>query len=304
MWVVASYLGAPHVSWAEEPCIAVLYPQVSEPYRVVLEEIMTGIEQGTAWTVRRVPVPDSDGQENAQTPVVGLKCRAVIGLGRAGMQAAAPFVPEHSVVAGAVLMSPGQAAAIPTISFVPDSAELFTRLKHFLPSVRAVTVVFDPDHSGARVASATKAAENMGIRLVALEARNLREAAVLYERALDSGNSKTDAIWLMRDASTMDSGAVLTLVLERAWKKKLVIFSDQLAHVKNGVLFSVYPDNEKLGARLAKLAQACATSACDDYGVMPLQDLGTAVNKRTANRLDIDIDRRRDPYVGLVFPTN
>lgn len=305
IWVVASYVGFSDLARADEPCIAVFYPQVREPYRKVLEEIMTGIEEGAAnWAVHRLPIPDSDNRDAAEASAAPFGCRAVIGLGRAGVQAVTPFVSKISVTAGAVLMQPGKPTAIPTVSFAPNSAELFTRLKHFLPAVKTVTVVFDPSRSGGLVEKAAKSADSLGIKLVALEARNLSDAAILYKRILDESDPKTDAIWLLRDASVMDSGAVLTLVLKHAWKRKLVVFSNQLTHVKQGVLFSVYPDNDKLGARLAKLARDCVPNNCNDRGVMALRDLGTAVNIRTANRLGIDIDRRHDPYVDLVLPAN
>jgi len=303
LWICATCVGLSPPAWAGKPCIAVLYPQVSEPYRVVLEEIMTGIEAGARdWSVRRLPIPEKDDSDKSR--VVPADCRAVIGLGRAGVQAATPFVSRLAVAAGAVLIRPGESTTIPTISFVPSTAALFVRLRHFFPGVKTVTVVFDPARSRGLIDAAAGSAAGMGLKLRALEARNLSDAAVLYGRVLDESNPKTDAIWLLRDPSVMDSGAVLALVLKRAWERKLFVFSNQLTHAKHGVLFSVYPDNKKLGLHLAELVRECAKHDCSKRGVMMLQDLGTAVNVRTANRLGIDIDRRHDPYVDLVLPAN
>lgn len=279
--------------------MAVLYPQVREPYRVVLNEIMDGIEQATDWQVQRLEVGDAGSGDPLP---ISPGCRSIIGLGRAGLAAAKPLVPGLPVVAGAVLMQPDQSTDVPTISFVPSADELFARLKHFLPGAKRVTVIYDPENSAGVVAKAGEAAARMGLELVALEAENLRDAAVLYKRVLKDSKSKRDAIWLIRDPSAIDSGAVLTLVLEQAWKRKLVVFSDQVNHVRHGVLFSVFPDNGKLGKRLAALAEKCANGDCDEHGVMLLHDLGTAVNIRTANRLGIHVDRRNDPYADLILP--
>ena len=299
--VVAAYLGVSRPAWTDEACLTVLYPQVREPYRAVLDEIMAGIEQAASMKVKRVAVPEDDaGEPLADRP----ECSAVIGLGRAGLKAASPFVSRMPVVAGAVLMQPGQSAEVPTISFLPDSEALFTRLKYFLPGVKTVTVVYDPEHSEALVEQAARTAKRMGIRLVAHKARDLQDAAQLYKRLLAESDPAHDAIWLIRDAATIDSGAVLTLVLEQAWKRRLVVFSDQPTHVKYGVLFSVYPDNVKLGERLARLAEKCAIGACNGHQVMLLTDLGTAVNSRTAQRLGIHIDRRNGPYTDLVLPAS
>lgn len=301
---LAASLGLPQPAWTGDPCLTVLYPQVREPYRAVLEEIMDGIESAAQnWKVERVAVPEEQAGE--ATPPELPQCRAVIGLGRAGLKAAAPLVGKVPVVAGAVMLQPGQAAEVPTISFLPDSAELFTRLKHFLPGVKRVIVIYDPEHSAALVARASRTAQRMGLTLVAHRADDLQDAALLYKRLLSESDPDTDAIWLIRDAATIDSGAVLTLVLEQAWKRKLVVFSDQPTHVKYGVLFSVFPDNAKLGRRLEALAQACLTPAdCDRHEVLLLSDLGTAVNSRTAKRLGIHIDRRNGPYTDLVLPAN
>ncbi len=302
--IVAGYIGLSGIARAEVPCIAVIYPQVREPYRAVLEEIMTGIEAGTDWTVERFPVKGSEINKGSGGLDSPSRCRAIIGLGHIGVQIATSFAPQVPVVAGAVLMQPGQDTKIPTVSFVPDSAEMFTRLKHFFPGIKTVTVVYDPAHSAGLVKEASKAAGSLGIRLNALEAHDLREAATLYENLLKNSDPKTDAIWLLRDTSVTGSRTILSLVLEHAWKRKLHIFSSQLSHVKRGVLFSVYPDNKKLGIRLARLAQQCATKACDNHGVMTLRELDTAVNIRTARRLGIYIDKRHDPYADLILPIN
>jgi putative ABC transport system substrate-binding protein len=284
--------------------MAVLFPEVREPYRNVLEEIVTGVEQATDWKVRRFEIPDPVSEEVMASLESVPACRSVIGLGRAGLQAAQPFAGQLPVVAGAVLVQPGQATDIPTFSFVPSPEELFVRLKHFLPKVRRVTVIFDPENSGELVRRAGRSATDMGIELVALEVQNLQDAAVRYKKVLATSKSDSDAIWLVRDAASIDTGAVLTLVLEQAWKRKLVVFSDQLTHVKYGVLFSVYPDNRRLGERLGAFAEQCAVDGCESKGVMLLHDLDTAVNIRTAQRLGIIIDRRNDPYADLVLPAN
>lgn len=293
--VVVAYLTLPSVAAAKQPCIAVLYPQVREPYRIVLDEIMSGIEEASQRAVRRTPLGGTDGEPD-------IDCDAAIGLGRAGMQAAAALAPRLPAVAAAVLMEPGQESRIPTISFVPEPGELFIRLKHFFPEVRTVTVVFDPSHSRRLVDDAVLTGKRMGIEVSALPARSLHDAVAVYERVLKKINPKAEALWLIHDPTTIDSGAVLTLILERAWKRRLVVFSSQVAHVRHGVLFSVYPDNEKLGRRLARLAEECTAGACQAPSVMALRELDTAVNSRTASRLEIRIDRRHDPYVDLMLP--
>ena len=61
------------------------------------------------------------------------------------------------------------------------------------------------------------------------------------------------ALWLLQDRKIVDSKVVLPFILEKAWQKNIVVFSSALSHVKKGVLFSMYPDNQSHGEQLAKL---------------------------------------------------
>lgn len=284
---------------AEQRCITVFYPEVREPYRTVLEEIMTGIEEGTAWKVQRRPVAD-DAPANASA--VGTSCTAAIGLGRTGLNVVAALSGRVPVVAGAVLNQPGASTDFPVVSLVADPGALILRLKHFLPKVKKVAVVYNPDTHGRFIAMAEGSARSMGIVLETHPATDLRNAVPRFKAILDSTTGESTALWLLRDPATVDNRVVLPMVLEESWKRRIVVFSSQPAHVKNGVLFSVYPDNHGLGRRLAALAERCGAGECSSTQVMALEDVRTAVNLRTAARLGIEVDPRRDSYVDLVFP--
>lgn len=280
---------------ASEDCIGVVYPEVREPYRSVLEEIVEGVAEASPWVVHRNLIRDE-----YETSVS--RCRALVGLGRQGLRVVRDYASDRSVVAGAVVLTPGEPTPVPTISFVPDSMELFRRLKHFMPAAKSVTVVFNPKQNGPLVHEAQRAAESLALELRALEANDLRGALVLYRETMKTMDPDSAALWLLQDSATVDSKNVLPLVLRSAWLKRLVTFSSQPAYVKNGVLFSVYPDNMGLGRRLGRLAHVCAIDGCTSKTVMPLRDLRTAVNLRTADHLRIDLDPRNSPYVDLIFP--
>lgn len=282
----------------ESRCITVFYPEVREPYRTVLEEVMAGIEEGTSWKVERRSTSD----DAAADAVSGTPCAAVIGLGRAGLNVAEVLSGRVPVVAGAVLNQPGAATDFPVISLVADPATLFLRLKHFLPKVKKVAVVYNPETHGRLISMAEDSARSLGIILDARPATELRGAVRRFKEILDSAAGERTALWLLRDPTIVDDRVVLPMVLEKSWKKRIAVFSSQPAHVKNGVLFSVYPDNHGLGRRLAALAERCGKGECFNSRVMALEDVRTAVNLRTAARLGIEADPRRDSYVDLVFP--
>lgn len=299
--LVLSCMLLANIALADESCVVVIYPELREPYQTVLEEIIHGIEQESK-KVQRISVSSLNEKHIQNSLKNASQCDAVIGLARSGIQKAKSFFPHLPIVAGATLTQPGEPTSVPTISLTPAPFELFKRLKHFNPDVKSVMVVYNPSNNAYLINLARQAAEELGIKLSALKAQNLKEAVILYENILRKMNPEYDALWLIHDPSTMDSSVVLALVLELAWKRKLIIFSSRFSHASNGVLFSVYPDNIKLGHHLAELAQKCVNKACQKNKVLSLRELGAVVNRRTARRLNITIDELNDPYVNMVVP--
>jgi len=125
--------------------IAVLYPDLEEPYRGIFAKIIEGIEAQVGAPVASYAV---GGANSAQDIVAHLKrqdVKVVIALGRQGMKAASTLDTEFGVVAGGVVSPPtGDGRSFPTVSLAPDPKMLFERLKHFMPEVRRVIVVYDP----------------------------------------------------------------------------------------------------------------------------------------------------------------
>ena len=91
----------------------------------------------------------------------------------------------------------------------------------------------------------------------------------------------------MRGGSLNDP-SILMLVLEAAWKKKIIVFSSNPSHVKRGALFSLYPDNRKMGGTLAEIAQQHELKLISpSAGLAPLKSVHLIVNKRTSKHLGI-----------------
>jgi len=137
---------------------------------------------------------------------------------------------------------------------------------------------------------------------VAQEARDLKSAVRIYQEILAEANPERDALWLPQDATTVEEGAVLPMVLQEAWGRRLPVFSSSFGHVKRGVLFSLYPDNMGLGKNLANSALG-RLSAGDSVGrgVTPLKDVQTAVNLRTAKHLGLNFSSQQQRGFDLVF---
>lgn len=279
--------------------IAVLYPDLGEPYRGVFAKIIEGIEEQS-----RVPVTSFavGGKLSAQDIVNQLKrqeIKVVIALGRQGMKAASGLEREFGVVAGGVVSLPdGEAPGFSVVSLAPDPGMLFERLKRLMPAARRVLVVYDPRQNAWLMRLAREAARAQGLELQALEVQDLKSAVHAYQELLASSDPKKDALWLPQDSTTVEESSVLPLVLEGAWSRNLTLFSSNVAHVKRGALFALYPNNQALGRQLAVSAQGIGNTL---PGVVPLKELLLAVNVRTANHLGLLVSSLRQ-RVDLLFP--
>jgi len=83
----------------------------------------------------------------------------------------------------------------------------------------------------------------------------------------------------------------------------VVFFSSIGTHAKNGALFSLYPDYAGLGKSLATMANEYYDNKFKHHQkIVPLDDLQVAVNIRTADHLNLDINNTGKKF-DLVFPS-
>ncbi len=274
---------------AGEDRIAVIYPDIGEPYRGIFEKIIEGIEDKVGTRVASHPVRSDTDIGGLKASLHSQNTKVVIALGRQGMKSATALSNGIRVVAGGVLTVPeNEARGLPVISLSPDPALLFARMKALMPAAKRVFVIYDPAFNGWLIKLASEAARAQGLELVAHEAQDLRAAVRFYQEIFSAADRRSDALWLPQDSTTVEENSVLPLVLQESWNKGIAVFSSNSAHVRRGVLFSLYPDNVALGKSLAGLAQGILISG--DYGkrgMMPLRDVQSAVNLRTATHLGL-----------------
>ena len=283
--------------------VAVIYPDIGEPYRSVFARIIDGVEQQTRQRVARFAVGSSVNSQELAGELRRLDVRVAIVLGRNGLKAADALDRDIGVIAGGVLSlpeSPGRAFSVHSLA--PDPALLFARLKGLLPAARRVWVVYDARHNAWLIRLARDAAKTQGLELMAYEVDDLKAALQRYQDILSTADPKRDALWLPQDLTTVDETTVLPLVLQESWDRSLTVFSSSVTHVKRGALFALYPDNTELGRRLGDAALAyLAASAPSARSMVPLKEVLFAVNVRTASHLGIDVASKQQSF-DLIFP--
>lgn len=283
--------------------IAVLYPNIREPYQGVFLKIISGIEEGIKAPVKRYPVDEAESLSTIESQLAREPPKAIIALGRGGLVAAEKLGNKWPIVVGAVLgTANSNTQNFSGITLEPDPDILFHWLNTLTPAVKRVTVVYNQKHGAQSMARAREAAKAHGLALNALPAENLRVAAGLYRNFLNESAASSEALWLLQDETTLDENALLPVILKEAWDKNLVVFSSTPDHVKKGALFSLYPDNVGMGRSLAALALEQAAQA-KSRTMQPLRDLLVAVNLRTAEHLGLRLPSHERHKFDMVFPS-
>jgi putative ABC transport system substrate-binding protein len=282
--------------------IAVIYPDIGEPYRSVFAQIINGIEEKAKGRVSNFPVGPNVDVGELNNSLRQQDTRVVIALGRQGVKVASALNGDYGVVVGGVLMAPDEEARnLQVNSLAPDPALLFSRLKGMMPKVRRIFTVYDPRQNDWMIKLAREAALSQGLELVAYEAQDLRSAMRAYQEIMSSVDKDKDALWLPQDSTTVEESTVLPMVLKDSWDNNLAVFSSSFGHVRRGVLFSLYPNNVELGRYLAGSALGLIASGGGDISSMlPLREVLMAINLRTAKHLGLTISRPQS--FDMAFP--
>jgi putative ABC transport system substrate-binding protein len=149
---------------------------------------------------------------------------------------------------------------------------------------------------------AKEAARAQGIELVAQEAGDLKSALTIYQNIFAVADARRDALWLPQDSATVDESLVMPHVLQESWNKNVPVFSSNVSHVRRGALFALYPNNLELGRNLATSAISMASGNTSVRGVLPLRDVLTAFNTRTASHLGLAPSPAQQQGFDLLFP--
>lgn len=282
--------------------VAVIYPELGEPYRSVFRQIVDGIERGAALDVVRISLDKSMTPKDLEAQLDARKAGLIIALGRHGLHLAAQLPAKRPVVGGAVLASPtDRPHGGALVSLAPDPRRLVEQLRRLAPSVERVHVVYSSAQSQWLVDLASPAAKQAGIELMPVQTEDLRSALKAFHEIMASARVGRDAIWLPQDSHVLDEQVVLPFVLQKAWDRSILVFSSTLGHVRRGALFALYPDNERMGEQLATSANALLEPQKVRPEIEPVSELKLALNTRTASHLGLNVEAIEDD-IALRFP--
>lgn len=294
---LASLGWAPLASAAagEDVDLVIIYPEVREPFARVFEEVVRGAEQGYQQKVRRVSMADN------QSPVdfvhVLDQSSPVLVLGNRLARQVTEHNADRRLIIGAVN---SEYSNVFGITLIPDAAVIAKKLPVLVPGVKNVHIVTNADDCLLDYDRAIAVMSQQGIRLSIHQAGDIRAAAGVY-RDLMQTLDEEDAVWILPKGSFVNN-AMLAILLQESWEKHFVVFSSNPVHVKRGALFSIYPNNYKMGLSLGRLAQDIAREKPPVRQMQALEDIFVTLNERTSNHLGINLNDHMRSHIDLILP--
>lgn len=288
-----------------EPKVGVIVPELRAPFKVIFDTVAKGVDEGLNKRTPKLSLNKDYNPQEITNWIQKENIKAVVTLGGLGRKALV-YVPQNTpVVLGALLSSPGPANKYPGVALTPDPKSLFKLLRQLDKKRKKIVVVYNPAKSQWLLDLAKRQTAAFGVRLVAYKATSIKQAAIIYDEIFSGSELESTAIWLLQDRKVVDSKVVLPFILEKAWQKKIIVFSSALSHVKKGVLFSMYPDNKSHGEQLAELIRAeSARAGSMGNQLYPTKGLRDAINSRTAEHLGLSITRSQLRDFDVVFPVS
>lgn len=278
--------------------LAVIYPNVREPFAGVYRDFVTGIKRGYSGPISEYPINGDANRKLIEDDARDL-FSAYITLGNKSLEALLSLKVESPVL-GAVT-SPDVVNKLYAGVLLKPSANVYLgRLLDIYPKVPKIHVVYNPKKQNTLIEEALDFLDQHAVTLDAVPATNLREAALGYRKII-SRSGDGDAVWLISDPVLIDS-SLLGLILDAAWKKRLAVFSSNPLFVKRGALFAIYPDNVGIGFRLGNMAMQVKDGTLERGEVQYLKDVKIAFNERTSDHIGIKLSPEARQDIEMILP--
>ena len=131
---------------------------------------------------------------------------------------------------------------------IPLEAQ-FEALRSVIPSARKVGVIYNPSETESVIQEATKAAEEIGLKLVSIPIISGEEVP----EALRTLDGKVDALWSVADSTVFSRGSTKFILLHTL-RNKIPFIGLSPAFVKAGALMALATDYQEVGTQCGELA--------------------------------------------------
>lgn len=268
--------------------VAVIYPLTSGVMDAVFRDMMAGLASTPGMDLLYYQLTDSVSQAEFEAWLAARRVQGVVALGQKSAQYTQRMQSSLPVIYGAISSAPDGGRGI---SMTADPEQFFSLLNSMAPRVKRVYTIYNDANTGWILPYAREAASRNGLELVAYQARDSREAITLLRTLLPNIRHEVDSFWVQLDGMVTDRVGV-TLALEAAWERRMVVISNNPLHVKRGALFSLQPDNVAMGRRLGDMMVQAMRTELRPL-TLPSKALTLTINDRTAEHFGLMVNRAK-----------
>lgn len=277
---------------------AIFQPDSSNSNKSIFFQISEQLQKSKK--VRGIPylINANSSAKSAKSWLLKNKVKYIITLGSPSLRFAKSAASglDIKIIAGGITNIPTGHSGV---SLTTSPTAFFKLLKLFAPQVRKVSLVYSQEQNGWWINEAKQQAKKNKIALKLYEVKSIKQGVRSYKKIIDNANVSSEAIWIPL-VDLVPNKIIMSIVLKTAWLKEIVIFSNNPAHVKQGALFSLYPDNKNLAGQLIKVVTALKKQ--DKRIISPTVDVKTAVNVRTAKHLGLNLSSAELVKFDRIYP--
>jgi len=162
----------------------------------------------------------------------------------------------------------------------------FQTLLQIAPGIHKIGVVYDPHQSAALIRQAQRAADRLGIQLIAVAASSQQAAA----QAIGDIFTHVDAMWMVPDTTVLTS-TTFRQMIRLSLKHAVALIGLAPKYVRAGSLFSLSFDSRAVGRQAGRMAGRILKGRKLTALLAP-DTTSLAVNRQTATRLGLTIPAR------------
>ncbi|MCF7990925.1 MAG: hypothetical protein K9M02_10825 [Thiohalocapsa sp.] len=180
------------------------------------------------------------------------------------------------------------------VSLFADPGAVIERLLALQPDIASLHLVHLAEVPADAIARARSAATSAGLQWQSTAISSVRDAARAIEQ-LKSRAGNDAAVWFHNGVLGLNPDVLIPALVRISWNRGLVVVADDAAYVERGILMSVSPDLEAVGALAARAARLNGPGLRDSAAVQ------WGVNRRTAVALGVEGQLRRRPAPDFVY---
>jgi len=280
-----------------EPILVVM--SADEPFRVAYQALKEAVRQkrsGVQW--HELVLKDAAQRDRALAEVRTRRPPLVLTLGSTATLLVRPEVKAPTPIVFCMVLNPEAAGLVPSPGSgsqltggsldIPVSRQ-FATLRSFVPKLKRIGVLYDPNQTQKLIDSATKVAADMGLELVPTTVGHSEPLPDVVEKLR---KSPIEALWSVADSTVFASNRSLEYLARRMIEAKLPFMGLSAEFVKAGALLALSADYRDVGLQ------------CSDSVLSILQGAAPSSLPITAPRtLVLHVNRNSARVIGLPLPS-